>query len=85
QDESVYRCDFEISGKIPKKLFEAFVVGQATLMGVRGYIVKVSDQFKDCYKGVLQGSRGEIECYKKMMESEAVHLGTYEEFVIRNI
>ncbi|SPP78853.1 acylphosphatase-1-like [Drosophila guanche] len=78
----IVSCDFEIKGKIPKEAFELFAAAQAQILGLRGYIVHVSE---NCFRGQLQGPQLLIESFKQVILSVAEYLAAVKEFVIKNL
>ncbi|KAM8719424.1 hypothetical protein ACLKA7_012044 [Drosophila subpalustris] len=79
---TIMACDFEISGKIPKEAFEMFAAAQAKLLGLRGYITQVSEDF---YKGQLQGEGKVIEAFKQLISTAAEYVAAVKEFIIKNL
>ncbi|KAH8387146.1 hypothetical protein KR093_005046 [Drosophila rubida] len=79
---TIMACDFDISGKLPKEAFEMFAVAQAKLLGLRGYITKVSEEH---YRGVLQGEGKVIEAFKNLMASAAEYVAAIKEFIVKNL
>ncbi|EDW65269.1 acylphosphatase-1 [Drosophila virilis] len=78
----IMACDFEVRGKVPKEAFELFAVAQAKVLGLRGYITRVSE---DLYKGQLQGEGKVIEAFKKVIASAAEYVAAVKEFIIKNM
>ncbi|XP_064555913.1 acylphosphatase-1 [Drosophila montana] len=78
----IMACDFEVRGKVPKEAFELFAVAQAKLLGLRGYITRVSEDF---YKGQLQGEGKVIEAFQKVIASAAEYVSAVKEFIIKNM
>ncbi|KAH8411639.1 hypothetical protein KR215_007741 [Drosophila sulfurigaster] len=79
---TIMGCDFEIHGKVPKEAFELFAVAQAKLLGLRGYITRVSDDF---YKGQLQGEGKVIEKFKQLIATAAEYVAAVKEFIVKNL
>ncbi|EDW27065.1 GL16437 [Drosophila persimilis] len=75
-------CDFQIKGQIPKEAFELFAAAQAQILGLRGYIMQVSE---NCFQGQLQGPQLVIETFKQVILSVAEYVAAVKEFVITNL
>ncbi|EDV90632.1 acylphosphatase-1 [Drosophila grimshawi] len=75
-------CDFEIHGAVPKEAFELFAATQAQLLGLRGYVVRIADDF---YKGQLQGEGKVIEAFKQLIVTAGEYVAAIKEFVIKNL
>ncbi|XP_022216138.1 acylphosphatase-1-like [Drosophila obscura] len=78
----IMSCDFEIKGRIPKEAFELFAAAQAKILGLRGYIMQVSE---NCFRGQLQGPQIVIETFKQVILSVAEYVAAVKEFVIMNL
>ncbi|ALC49772.1 CG10970, partial [Drosophila busckii] len=78
----ILSCDFEVRGKIPKEAFELFALAQAKIVGIRGYITRVSE---DCYRGVLQGEGKVIEAFKQLIATAGEYVAAIKEFIIKNL
>ncbi|EDW28688.1 GL18816 [Drosophila persimilis] len=78
----IMTCDFEIKGQIPKEAFEMFAAAQAQILGLRGYIVQVSEE---CFKGQLQGEGRVIEAFKQLILAAAEYVAAVKEFIIQNL
>ncbi|XP_030378679.1 uncharacterized protein LOC115627201 [Scaptodrosophila lebanonensis] len=81
-EKRLVSCDFEIRGKIPKDKFEPFASSQALILGVFGYIERVSDE---CLRGQLQGEEKLIEAFRKLIETAMEYVAAIKEFIIINI
>lgn len=75
-------CDFEIRGHVPKEAFELFAVAQAKIMGLRGYILQVAEDF---YQGQLQGEGKVIETFKQVIATAGEFVAAIKEFIIKNL
>ncbi|XP_033254728.1 uncharacterized protein LOC117194176 [Drosophila miranda] len=73
-------CDFQIKGQIPKEAFELFAAAQAQILGLRGYIMQVSE---NCFQGQLQGPQLVIETFKQVILSVAEYVAAVKEFVLQ--
>ncbi|KAH8416538.1 hypothetical protein KR222_007793 [Zaprionus bogoriensis] len=82
QGGGIMACDFEVHGNVPKEAFELFAAAQAKFLGLRGYIIQVSDDF---YKGQLQGEGKVIETFKQLINSAGEYIAAIKEFIIRNL
>lgn len=82
EQKSIMACDFEIRGYVPKEAFELFAVAQAKIMGLRGYILQVAEDF---YQGQLQGEGKVIETFKQALTTAGEFVAAIKEFIIKNL
>lgn len=60
----LFRRDFQIEANIPQGIFEAFMVAQTKLLGLRGDLEKNAEGFK----GFLEGEKEALEKLKNLIE-----------------
>ncbi|TDG43629.1 hypothetical protein AWZ03_009929 [Drosophila navojoa] len=82
QKPKIMACDFEINGNLQKEAFELFAVAQAKLLGLRGYIMQVTEEK---YKGQLQGEGKVIEAFENLIKSAAEYVAAIKEFIVKNL
>ncbi|EDW06936.1 acylphosphatase-2 [Drosophila mojavensis] len=82
QSPKIMACDFEINGNLQKEAFELFALAQAKLLGLRGYIMQVTEEK---FKGQLQGEGKVIEAFENLIKSAAEYVAAIKEFIIKNL
>ncbi|XP_012161045.1 acylphosphatase-2 [Ceratitis capitata] len=62
----LYACEFEISARVPRELFNQFLENEINELGIRGWAQEIDD---GCIKGRLEGEISKMDKLKAVLRN----------------